>query len=74
VLEVFGPFGVIEFEPVSAGELGEPVRVMAVPPAQGRRWGDLLAPLVEVGPVLGQPRGQSRSTSTRVPSWAVRSP
>ena len=68
VLERWGALDVVEFLAVTAVELLEPFGVVAVPLAQLCRRGDLLAPLVEAGLVLVSPRGQTRSTSTRVPS------
>src|SRR5215211_559823 len=55
VLERRGALGVVEFLAVTAAELLEPFGVVAVPLAQLCRRGDLLAPLVEAGLVLGQP-------------------
>src|SRR6476661_6962919 len=54
VLQRSGPSGIVEFGPIAAAELGEPVRIVGIPAAQGSGWGDLLAPFVQVGLILGQ--------------------
>src|SRR5689334_17708762 len=54
VLQRSGPSGIVEFGPVAAAELGEPVRIVGIPAAQGSGWGDLLAPFVQVSLILGQ--------------------
>jgi len=46
VLQRFGPIGIVEFCPVAARELSEPVGIVAILFAQCRRRRDLLAPLV----------------------------
>ena len=54
MLQRSGPSGIVEFGPIATAELGEPVRIVGIPAAQGSGWGDLLAPFVQVSLILGQ--------------------
>jgi hypothetical protein len=60
-----GPLGIAKLGARPASELGIPVEIMTVPLAQLVRRRDVLAQVVEVGPLFAEPRGHSRSTSTR---------
>jgi hypothetical protein len=62
----------VELGAVAAGELGEPVGVVAEPAPQLGAGRDVAQPAVVVGVGLRQAARQSRSTSTRVPSSGSR--